>query len=526
MLIIYFFVFTVSLGMPNVCSCPPFECVCSKNCSTSLSIGESSSPGVNINITMMSRPSIAPNTPMAPHTPLDPYFQNLHTADGFSDSAISFNSNQDVYRSFVDSSKSGISYRVGPAIIPEESHQHHPPPLNWTPNLTGGIDWGSQHHHGTEDHPGYNQEEWSSESWGSTQNCRQSWENDELGHYNQHNNNNSNNNNNENEELGIHQDHHPYQPQPVQTQNHHQLHYHNQNLDLYSCHTKLEVQNDPSDPIFNFDEAFQPQDIFALEQPFKKREDIHPPNISEATTQKFLQCIDDIIGDCFLDTTNQVVETNQHHNHQRSPPQTIFELDSNTTITSESKLTYLSPSISHHSNQTSTASSVSLIPHLHNHSSDTSVLDHSSPGIQTLDISHNVSHPSIPTSPSYITARSQENCSSESPGAQFSTFPSSSSVCPKFEFPSPTSDYNNYTNDSTAPSGFTERLEGHNNIVSSGYDVTVYTSSFCLSPSQSQIGTTTEGKSLNQFRTCERKPLLPCQQRLVSDSPSSPSYGH
>nr|XP_045590688.1 uncharacterized protein LOC123752708 [Procambarus clarkii] len=248
-----------------------------------------------------------------------------------------------------------------------------------------------------------------------------------------------------------------------------------------------------SEPIFPFEEAFQPQDIFALEQPYRKKEEsgVAAPAIPEATAQRFLQCIDDIIGDCFLDDTEQ-------QQQQRSPP-TLLDLGSGALT-------------QHHHPYTTHAPSLPP-PHTPTPVFSTPATPTPAPtsGAPSAGIEDSLLHNRL-LSPSLQQLQQLEEATRS---------PRVDTLCPetgaRFAYPSPAADYVNYANET---SGYATQDSSTNGSLSS-YDVTVYTSSFCVSPSQSEMVSTREGKSDNQLPACEGKLVLACHQMAPSEAASS-----
>lgn len=272
--------------------------------------------------------------------------------------------------------------------------------------------------------------------------------------------------------------------------------------------------------MFPFEEAFQPQDIFALEQPFRKREEPAPHALPEATAQKFLQCIDDIIGDCFLEDGAA---------EQRSPP-TLLDLGSG-ALTHQP---YAPPTPSLSLPHTPTMA-IPGTPSFSTPNPPTPATPNSLPVTSSAAIlddprlSEKLLSPSLqqhaPSSTRLQQQQHQQHQQQQQQQHEESGSPSVAgfcggggreATCPRFVFP-PANDYANYANESRAYAAHDDSTNG----ALPSYDVTVYTSSFCVSPSQSHSFPGREGKTDNQFPACEGKSLLPCHQ-LAATTASSP----
>ncbi|XP_068227624.1 uncharacterized protein [Palaemon carinicauda] len=460
------------------------------------------------------------------HPPMDPYF--THTEDPTHHHVLA-----DAHR----------------GVVPAGRPTFHPPPLNWTPPSSLPESWGIVAP------TGYRTEGFNGDVW--TPNVPEVgvWTDVQLPH---HNNT-------------------PMDPMRSHLAAQHQIHNYNNNNNNnnnhnFTCDIKLDSHGTDGETIFPFEDAFHPHDIFALDQPFRKKEELAPtptPTIPEATAQKFLQCIDDIIGDCFLEEggggcgggggecegegiTNNNNNNNDNNNcdsvgetGQRSPPATLLDLGSGA-------LTHhpYTQVMSHPQTPTHTHPSTPNLSGSHPHTPTYSTPNPDPP--PTISIANSaailedhrlqdnlvVSPTSHPLRhhhhhhPPHEGGNSPANFTLEGEGTGTS--------CQRFVFPSPASDYGNYAAIDPSATGtlpnydITEgqtngRLPAYevteastNNTLTSydvtdvsangslpSYDVTVYTSSFCVSPSQSQAFAAREGKTDNQLLPCH--PMANCE---------------
>ncbi|XP_071549128.1 uncharacterized protein [Panulirus ornatus] len=409
----------------EVCSCPPFECTCGKGGVGGVPAASPMSAGGVVG-------ALVPRPPLPhPHTPLDPYFPQPDEAAPHHHHHM---------RSPADGVRAPQLYRSpGPP-----AGAFHPPALTWT---TPTPDWPPL----PPTHTTYRAEPLpaAGEVWPAVD-AAAVWCDVSLPH---------------NTGLELPR---PSLPPPQPPHHHLYNNNNNNNEDGGGGQVKVDLQSDP-DSIFPFEEAFQPGDIFALEQAYRP-----PPPIPEATAQKFLQCIDDIIGDCFLDDGSD-----QHQHQQRSPP-TLLDLGSG--------------ALTHH------------------------------PHTPTLPLPNTPTNFSTPTTPSGVVGAhtpamddqrllspslQQQQQQQQEPAV---TSPPGVTFC---------SDYANYANETRGYAAAPHDASANGGSLPS-YDVTVYTSSFCVSPSQSQaFAAPLEGKTDNHFPACEGKPALPCHH-LVPSAAASP----
>lgn len=446
-----------NLGV-DVCSCPPFECTCGKVGVGAM--GMTGSPAAPMGGVLVPKAAFP-----HPQTPLDPYFPHPHQPDA-----------HDMHR--MDAARPQVYRSPAPP-----SGAFHPPPLNWTPPTSLPGEWGL---HAP---PAFRIEPFGGDAWQSTPAPDGGvWCDAGLG-------------------GGEHA-----RPPPLPAQ-----HYYNGGAQSFGCDVKLDAQAE-AESMFPFEEAFQPQDIFALEQPFRKREEPAPHALPEATAQKFLQCIDDIIGDCFLEDGAA---------EQRSPP-TLLDLGSG-ALTHQP---YAPPTPSLSLPHTPTMA-IPGTPSFSTPNPPTPATPNSLPVTSSAAIlddprlSEKLLSPSLQQhAPSSTRLQQQQHQQhqqqqqheeSGSPSvAGFCGGGGREATCPRFVFP-PANDYANYANESRAYAAHDDSTNG----ALPSYDVTVYTSSFCVSPSQSHSFPGREGKTDNQFPACEGKSLLPCHQ-LAATTASSP----
>ncbi|XP_066988845.1 protein pygopus-like isoform X2 [Macrobrachium rosenbergii] len=519
-------------GNVDICSCPPFECSCGRVCVGGMG-GIPPSPGTPT--MLLSRPNFHPHS----HPPIDPYFP--HAEDPSHHHVLA-----DAHRN------------VGPPGRPA----FHPPPLNWTPPSSLPESWGIVAP------TGFRTEGFNGDVW--TPNVPEVgvWTDVQLPHHNP-----------------------PMDPMRSHLAAQQQIHNYNNNNNNnnFTCDIKMDSHGAEGETIFPFEDAFHPHDIFALDQPFRKKEE-PTPTIPEATAQKFLQCIDDIIGDCFLEeggggggageaggggggggeTGEGIATTNNNDNttnncggdsvgetDQRSPPATLLDLGSGALTHHPYTQVMSHPQTPTHTHP----STPNLSSHPHTPTYSTPNPDPPPTITPTISIANSaailedhrlqdnlvVSPASLPHQPPrhhhhhHHHHPPHDGGNSPVAAANFGVEGEGTGTsCPRFVFPSPASDYSNYAAIDPSAAGtlpnydITEaptngRLPAYdvteastNNTLTSydvtdvstngslpSYDVTVYTSSFCVSPSQSQSFPGREGKTDNQLLPCH--PMANCE---------------
>ncbi|RXG58653.1 hypothetical protein Avbf_16032 [Armadillidium vulgare] len=249
------------------CSCPPFECTCIKTIDYSGSVvmnfGSSlpnQYPGRNYSVSQL---------------PIDPYFVHLQQGETVTDTSFyppeSYRLQSQNYR--------GSSYGSPPVSHNQLSAQNG----SW--NQNSSVEWyPNQSFVGNGSSDLVN--EWSAESWNNSPPVRNNqW-------------NNTNNeppqyfgqvaNNNDSCCISTTSNVISVESATNLPLNNHDLIYDRNASDNFSYNTKLDLNLNGSDGMFNFEDSLQPQDIFALEQTYEAKKNFPSTNdITHTISQKF-----------------------------------------------------------------------------------------------------------------------------------------------------------------------------------------------------------------------------------------------
>lgn len=242
--------------------------------------------------------------------PIDPYFLHIQQGEGVTDSSFY---SLDSYRPISQAFRGSSVYGGSPVL----HDPHQAPPIPWNPG--NSIEW-----YPNQNYSGHGASEWGAESWNNSPPVRNhDWLPEEVGFVNQGNAATESCctqvpgseplNENQNSNL---------------SQLSNDLVYNRNVLDDFAYNTKLDFQGgNNQEGIFPFEDSIQPQDIFALEQPYDVKRDLLPVphdnslsslglrtggvdeknttlnNVHDSTSQRFLQSIDAIFGEYILDET-------------------------------------------------------------------------------------------------------------------------------------------------------------------------------------------------------------------------------